>query len=100
MAKTIRLQYQVKKTEYFVGNTHKDSWELKELIHPCDPKKSDKENIDDAFDRACKLGADPNKNVRWRFIDECPKTNCLFNNKTKCFTTRDNHHPYASCRIR
>lgn len=100
MAQQIRLQYQVKKTEYFVGNTHRDSWELKELIHPCDPNKTDRDNLDDAFSKACKLGADPNKNVRWRFIDECPKTSCLFNNNCKCFTTRDNHHPYASCRIR
>ena len=65
----IRFQYQVKKTEYFLGNTHRDSWELKELMHTCDPNKSDRENLDDAFCKACDLGANPNKQVRWTFIN-------------------------------
>ena len=61
MAKQIKFQYQVKK--FF-----EDKWEAKELIHKCDPNKSDRENLDDAFDKACELGANPNKQVRWRFI--------------------------------
>jgi hypothetical protein len=61
MAKQIKFQYQVKK--FF-----EDRWEVKELIHECDPNKSDRENLDDAFSKACGLGADPNKQVRWKFI--------------------------------
>lgn len=63
MAKQIRFQYQVKK--FF-----EDRWEAKELMHECDPNKSDRENLDDAFSKSCELGCDPNKQVRWRFIDE------------------------------
>lgn len=63
MTKQIRFQYQVKK--FF-----DDRWETKELMHECDPNKSDRENLDDAFCKACELGADPNKNVRWKFIEE------------------------------
>ena len=63
MAKQIRFQYQVKK--FF-----EDRWETKELMHECDPNKSDRENLDDAFCKACELGAEPNKNVRWKFIEE------------------------------
>lgn len=63
MAKQIKFQYQVKK--FF-----EDKWEAKELMYECDPKKSDRENLDDAFSKACDLGADPNKQVRWRFIEE------------------------------
>ena len=63
MAKKIRFQYQVKK--FF-----EDRWEAKELMYECDPNKSDRENLDDAFCKACELGADPNKNVRWKFIEE------------------------------
>lgn len=63
MAKQIRFQYQVKK--FF-----DDRWETKELIHECDTNKSDRENLDDVFCKACELGAEPNKNVRWKFIEE------------------------------
>lgn len=63
MAKQIRFQYQVKK--FF-----EDRWESKELMHECDPNKSDRENLDDAFCKVCELGAEPNKNVRWKFIEE------------------------------
>ena len=63
MAKQIRFQYQVKK--FF-----EDRWESKELMHECDPNKSDRENLDDAFCKACELGCDLNKQVRWRFIEE------------------------------
>ena len=61
MAKQIKFQYQVK--DFF-----EDKLEAKELIHECDPNKSDRENLDDAFIKACDLGADPNKQVRWKFI--------------------------------
>lgn len=61
MAKQIKFQYQVKK--FF-----EDRWEAKELIHECDPNKSVIENLDDAFSKAYDLGADPNKQVRWKFI--------------------------------
>lgn len=67
--KQIRFQYQVKKTEYGIYNTCKVNYEAKTLMHDCDPNKTDRENLDDAFDKACELGADPNKQVRWRFIE-------------------------------
>jgi hypothetical protein len=63
MAQQIKFKYQVKVL-------FEDRWEVKELIHKCNPTKSDKENLDDAFSKACELGADANKQVRWRFIDE------------------------------
>lgn len=63
MAKQIKFEYQVK--DFF-----ENRWTVKELMHPCNPNKSDKENLDDAFIKACDLGADPNKQVRWGFIDE------------------------------
>jgi hypothetical protein len=47
-----------------------ERYEVRELTHECDPNKSDRENLDDAFVKACDLGADPNKQVRWRFIEE------------------------------
>jgi hypothetical protein len=62
MAKQIKFQYQVK-------DLFEDKWEAKELIYEYDPNKSDRENLDDAFSKACDLGADPNKQVRWRFIN-------------------------------
>ena len=62
MARYIKLQYQVKPFLNY-------KWEVRELLHKCDPNKSDRENLDDAFSKACDLGADPNKQVRWRFID-------------------------------
>lgn len=58
----IKLQYQYK-------NIPKQKYEVRELIHVCDPNKSDRENLNDAFDKACDLGADPNKNVRWKWIE-------------------------------
>ena len=66
----IKFKYQVKKTEHGIGNCSRDSWEARELIHDCDPNKSELENLDDAFSKACGLGADPNKQVRWKFIEE------------------------------
>lgn len=68
MAQQIKLQYQVKHTEYRVGNNVKETYEVRELLHDCDPKKDDIDNFDDAYLKACELGADPNKNMRWRFI--------------------------------
>ena len=63
MAKQIKFEYQVK------GFRVNDRYEVKVLMHTCDPNKSDRENLDDAFVKACELGANPNKQVRWRFID-------------------------------
>ena len=61
MAKQIKLQYQVK-------IMFENRWETRTLTHDCDPKKDDIDNFDDAYLKACELGADPNKNMRWRFI--------------------------------
>jgi hypothetical protein len=47
-----------------------EKYEVRELMYECNPKKSDRENLDDAFCKACDLGCDPNKNVRWRFIND------------------------------
>ena len=63
MAKQIKFEYQVK------GFRVNDRYEVKVLMHQCDPNKSDRENLDDAFVKACELGANPNKQVRWRFIN-------------------------------
>ena len=63
MAKQIKFEYQVK------GFRASDRYEVKVLMHPYDPNKSDRENLDDAFIKACELGANPNKQVRWRFIN-------------------------------
>lgn len=63
----IKLQYQVKSREFRLFGIER--FEARELIHECDPNKSDRENIDDAFAKACELGAEPCKQVRWRFIE-------------------------------
>lgn len=47
----------------------RERYEVRELTHECDPNKSDRENLDDAFAKACELGADPNKQVRWKWIE-------------------------------
>ena len=47
----------------------RERYEVRELLHKCDPNKSDRENIDDAFCKACELGAEPNKQVGWKFIN-------------------------------
>lgn len=65
----IKLQYQVKKTRYSVGNNVEHTWEVRELVYECDPNKSERDNIDAAYLKASKLGADPLKNIRWRWID-------------------------------
>lgn len=70
MAKQIKLQYQVKYIEYAIYNLQKISWEMKELIYPCNPNKSDRENFDDAYSKACELGCDPRKNIEVKFIEE------------------------------
>lgn len=64
MAK-IKFQYQVKLFELHSV----ERYEARELIHICDPNKSGRENLDDAFAKACELGADPNKQVRWKWIE-------------------------------
>lgn len=51
------------------SNDTRERYDVKELTHECDPNKSDRENLDDAFIKACELGANPNKNVRWKFIE-------------------------------
>lgn len=55
--------------QYHYKSLGSDNYEIRELIHDCDPNLTDMENIDNAFTKACELGADPNKNVRWKFID-------------------------------
>ena len=64
----IRLQYQVKQQKPIFSNDTIERYEVQELLHECDPNKSDRENLDDAFCKACELGANPNKQVRWSFI--------------------------------
>lgn len=64
----IKLQYQVKAEKPIFSNGTIERYELKELLHDCDPNKSNRENLDDAFCKACELGANPNKQVRWSFI--------------------------------
>lgn len=65
----IKFQYQVKKTQHMFELNSFDRYEVRELIHICDPNKSDRENLDDAFAKACELGADPNKQVKWKWIE-------------------------------
>lgn len=69
MARQIVFQYQVKRPLPMFSNDTRERYDVKELTHECDPNKSDKENLDDAFIKACELGANPNKNVRWKFIE-------------------------------
>ena len=70
MAKRIIFKYQVKSVRHMFELNSVERYEVRELTHECDPSKSDRENLDDAFVKACDLGADPNKQVRWRFIEE------------------------------
>ena len=65
----IKFQYQVRKPVPMFSNDTRERYEVKELLHECDPNKSDRENLDDAFCKACDLGANPNKQVRWKFIN-------------------------------
>ena len=69
MAKQIRFQYQVKVPLPMFSMNDRERYEVKELMYSCDPNKSDRENLDDAFCKACELGAEPNKQVRWKFIN-------------------------------
>ena len=57
------------KLQYLVKDIITKRYEINELMHDCDPNKGDRENLDDAFVKACSLGANPNKQVRWRFIN-------------------------------
>ena len=68
MEKKIKFQYQVKQVNGMFSMSTIERYEVKELIHVCDHNKSDRENLDDAFCKACELGANPNKQVRWSFI--------------------------------
>jgi hypothetical protein len=65
----IKFQYQVKKPQHMFELNSVERYEVRELIHICDPNKSGRENLDDAFAKACELGADPNKQVRWKWIE-------------------------------
>ena len=69
MGKKIKFQYQVKQVKGMFSMSTIERYEVKELVHVCDPNKSDRENLDDAFCKACELGANPNKQVRWKFIN-------------------------------
>ena len=69
MKRIIRFQYQIKRPIHLFSND-RERYEVRELVHVCDPNKSDRDNLDDAFVKACELGADPNKNVRWKIIEE------------------------------
>ena len=69
MAKQIKFEYQVKMPIKLFDMDRRERYEVKVLMHPYDPNKSDRENLDDAFVKACELGANPNKQVRWRFIN-------------------------------
>ena len=64
----IKLEYQVKSPTHLFSHG-REYYEVRELIHECDPSKNERENLDDAFSSACELGAEPNKNIRWSFID-------------------------------
>ena len=70
MAKVIKFQYQVKQVKGMFSMSTIERYEVKELLHECDSNKSDRENLDDAFCKACELGANPNKQVRWRMIEK------------------------------
>lgn len=66
----IVLQYQVKKPIHMFSTDLKDRYEVKELVYPCDSNKTDRENLDDAYSKACEMGANPDKQIRWRFVNE------------------------------
>lgn len=67
MAK-IKLQYQVRHTSYGIYNHCKVSYEVRELEHVIDDTKDFRSNLDEAFSKACDLGADPNKQIKWNTI--------------------------------
>lgn len=53
------LQYHVKNNGRF---------EVKELIHVCDPNKTTQENLNDAYGKALKMGLANDKQIRWKMI--------------------------------
>lgn len=53
------LQYHVK---------HNGRFEVKELIHVCDPNKTTQENLNDAYKKALKMGLVNDKQIRWKMI--------------------------------
>ncbi len=57
------------KLEYQVRDIFSDRYEVCELEHEIDGSKEFRDNLDDAFSKACDLGADPNRQIRWRVID-------------------------------
>lgn len=70
MKKFIKLLYQVPRTDFFLGNTSRTIYEIKTCYQEVNESISDRENIDNAFSKACELGADPNKNIKWSTITE------------------------------
>lgn len=63
----IKLDYQVKSPIHLFSDG-KEKYEIRTLYHECDPNKSERENLDDAFSIACDKGCNPNKQIRWKFI--------------------------------
>ena len=53
----------------YLYKDYKGNYEVRELLHECDPNLSDGENFDNAFVEACKKGADPQKNIQWKYIE-------------------------------
>lgn len=66
--KKILLQYQVKHKEYGIYNHCKISYEVKKLYHEIDEDKDFRTNLDEAFSKACELGADANKMIKWQVV--------------------------------
>jgi hypothetical protein len=64
----IKMQFEVK-----VYNDHKmQDWhyEVKEIVHECDPNKSSRDNLHDAFEEAERNGHDYRRTTRWSYINE------------------------------
>lgn len=53
------LQYHVKNNGRF---------EVRELTHECDPNKTTQENLNDAYEKALKMGLVNDKQIRWKMI--------------------------------
>lgn len=62
----IILHYQVPHHE--IGR--RTTYEVRTLQHTINPAKPFRDNLDDAFAIACDRGADPNKNIRWRTVED------------------------------
>ena len=53
-------------THYYVK--HNGRFEVRELIHECDPNKTTQENLNDAYEKALKMGLVNDKQIRWKMI--------------------------------